>query len=60
MLSLAASPPSAALMVERRGRVLYLALEDGERRQKARTDALLADAQPDWLRGDLTGLRKPS
>jgi AAA domain len=42
-------PALGALTVERPGRVLYLALEDGERRLKVRTDALLAGAQPGWL-----------
>jgi hypothetical protein len=42
-------PAFGALTVERPGRVLYLALEDGERRLKVRTDSLLAGAQPDWL-----------
>jgi AAA domain len=41
------------LPVSRRGKVLYLALEDGERRVKVRTDKLLATEQPDWLR-DIT------
>ena len=37
------------LPITRPGKVLYLALEDGERRLKARTDKLLASEQPAWL-----------
>ena len=45
-------PALGALEVRRRGPVLYLALEDGERRLKARTAALLGGTAPAWL-GDI-------
>jgi hypothetical protein len=45
-------PALGCLKVERRGPVLYLALEDGERRMKARTGEPLAGATPPWL-GDI-------
>ena len=38
-----------SLLVRRPGKVLYLALEDGERRLKARTQQLLGNEQPAWL-----------
>jgi hypothetical protein len=42
-------PALGTLTVERRGRVLYLALEDGECRLSARSDALLKGVTAPWL-----------